>query len=72
LDLSRFLPPREIIRRATDNAVDILGAPEFQNLKAAVTATPLWYEAIQVPADEPVLARHDEAPDLGFGSLPLQ
>jgi hypothetical protein len=43
--IHRIRTARETVLRAT--GVDILALPEFQNLKAAVTATSPWYESIQ-------------------------
>jgi len=66
--IQRVRIARDTVRRATDNAVDILGAPEFQNLKAAVTATPPWYE---LTAGKPELGEEDLARPLNLPEFPL-
>ena len=42
--IERVRLARETVRRATDNAVDILAYPEFGNLQNAVDAAGLWCE----------------------------
>jgi hypothetical protein len=42
--IERVRIARDTVRVATDNAVDILSAPEFSNLKAIVAATSYWSE----------------------------
>jgi hypothetical protein len=71
--IHRVQVARQTVRRATDNAVDILAAPEFQNLRAAVMAASGWSSAdeqVAVPqaSIEPP-ARPLMAPMLPFGPL---
>lgn len=51
--IHRVQVAQQTVRRATDNAVDILAAPEFQNLRAAVMAASGWSPAdMQVGSPE--------------------
>ena len=61
--MGRIRMARETVNRATDNAVDILAMPAFQNLKTAVDAMGFWYETNMTVLDpiEPERARPVEA-----------
>jgi hypothetical protein len=55
--IDRVRTARDTVLRATDNCVDILAAPEYQNLRAAVLASPHWSEGVREPLD-PKPAKH--------------
>jgi hypothetical protein len=71
--IERVRIARDTVARATGNAVDILGAPEFQNLKAAVSASLPWYAPVEETHDlvaEPAGARRVTVPDFAFEGSP--
>ena len=49
----RIRKARDIVRRATDAKLDILGKPEFRNLREAIDATPDWERNRPPLAGEP-------------------